>query len=226
MMEGYATYTGTKRNQKALRLAGWRWIVTPDTLTRYAWRRPKWDDGTPAPYALDNGAWGCFQRGEEWDEANFLRSLRSVGVGADWVVLPDIVGAGLRSLERSLAWLPRIEGQVLLPVQDGMEVSDIAPHIGGRVGVFVGGSTEWKLATMHQWCQLANRAGATAHVGRVNTVRRIRQCSVAGAHSFDGTSCTRFAVNVPILDAARRRCTLFYPRVRAGSGQVQGRQNG
>jgi hypothetical protein len=210
MLTAYATHTGTIRNQRALRLAGWRWLVTPDTLKWYGWKRPRWDDGTKAPYALDNGAWGCFQRQEPWDRSAFERSLSAVGTGADWVVLPDIVGGGLASLARSVAWLRRIDGRVLLPVQDGMTPADVKPHLGGRVGIFVGGSTQWKLDTMRTWGQLARDCGTLCHVGRVNTIRRIAIASASLAHSFDGTSCTRFAVTVAPLDAARRRHTLFY----------------
>jgi hypothetical protein len=92
----------------------------------------------------------------------------------------------------------------LLAVQDGMTDADIGCLIGPRVGVFVGGSTEWKEKTIGSWSRLSRERGAWCHVGRVNTHRRIEMCLDGGAHSFDGSSASRFAVNVPGLDRSRR----------------------
>jgi len=197
----YAAHTGTRRNLAALADAGWSLLLSPGKPKdrRFAW-------------ALDNGAWGAFQRGEAFDVAAFERHVSDHGDGAEFVVVPDIVAGGLASLAMSLDWLPRLAGVAhrrLLAVQDGMSAADIAPHLNPTVGVFVGGSTEWKLATMRAWGQLARRHGAYLHVGRVNTIRRIRLCQDAGADSFDGTSATRFACTLPKLDQARRQTNLF-----------------
>jgi hypothetical protein len=209
MMTAYATRTGTRRNLDVLQAAGWRLLITPDTLRATAMQQQRWTDGTVAPYALDNGAWGCFQRNEPWDSGRFRACVEAVGADADWIVLPDVVAGGLSSLALSLSWLAELAGRVLLPVQDGMSPADIRPHVGGRVGIFVGGTTSWKLATLNRWGQLARETGAWLHVGRVNTARRIGQCGDVGAHSFDGTSVTRFANTASLLDDARRRSTLF-----------------
>jgi len=53
--------------------------------------------------------------------------------------------------------------------------------------VFVGGSTEWKWATMPMWCGNFQRV----HVGRVNTYRLLWKCHDAGAESCDGTGWWR-----------------------------------
>ncbi len=208
-MQVYATHTGTKRNLNAMQSSGWRILLTPDTLARNGNCVPNWPDGRPVPYALDNGAWGCFQRGVPFDDVRFLRCVENVGEGADWIVLPDIVGEGDQSLARSISWLPRLPGRVLLPVQNGMTVAQVAPYIGGRVGIFVGGDTEWKLRTLPDWGRLARDKCAWLHVGRVNTIRRIAMTSSVGAHSVDGTSGTRFAKTIPVLEAACRRYSLF-----------------
>lgn len=209
MMASYATYTGTRRNRDALRAAGWRLLMTPDTLARNGNRAPVWTDGEPAPYALDNGAWGCFTRGVAWDAGRFRACVAAIGAAADWTVLPDIVAGGLASLALSVSWLEELPGRVLLPVQDGMAPDDVRSYIGGRVGLFVGGSTAWKLSTLRAWGRLARERQAWLHVGRVNTARRIGLCGDAGAHSFDGTSASRFACNVAKLQAARQRFTLY-----------------
>ena len=96
----------------------------------------------------------------------------------------------------------------LIAVQDGMVTGDIEHLLGPSVGVFVGGSTEWKIATLHEWARVARSAGAWCHVGRVNTVGRMNRCSTAGVSSIDGTSVTRFVCNLPKLDGARRQMSL------------------
>lgn len=163
------------------------------------------------PYALDNGAWGAHQRGEDFPAEPFTRTVKKLGAGADWVVAPDIVEGGLDSLRVSIGWLSWLRSRckrILIAVQDGMTEKDIRPLLSDRVGVFVGGSTDWKLQTLDTWCRLARDCGAWSHVGRVNTARRIRRCLAAGATSFDGTSASRYAVTCSKLDSARRQLVM------------------
>jgi hypothetical protein len=134
-----------------------------------------------------------------------------MGRDADWTTIPDIVAGGHASLEMSLRWMRRVLdecGRGLLAVQDGIVTDDVRHLIGDRVGIFVGGSTAWKVSTLAQWARLARERGAWCHVGRVNTARRIALCQSAGATSFDGTSVSRFAKSMPRLDAARRQLAL------------------
>lgn len=201
-MIAYASRTGTRRNLTALREHGWRLLVSATGV----WRTEGF------PYAIDNGAWTAFTQGRPFNEAAFVGLLRELGASADWTVLPDIVAGGHASLEMSLRWMRRVLDETpraLLAVQDGLVPGDVRAFVGPRVGVFVGGSTAWKLSTMSEWAALARDAGAWCHVGRVNTARRIRACTAAGATSFDGTSATRFATSVPMLDHARRQSDLF-----------------
>ena len=79
-MIGYASRTGTRRNLDALRRAGWRLMVS----ARGPLRPERFG------YALDNGAWTAFQRGEPFDVPAFDRAVALLGPGADWIVLPDI----------------------------------------------------------------------------------------------------------------------------------------
>jgi hypothetical protein len=201
-MQSYASRTGTQRNLQALRHAGWRLLVSAAGVLRH--------EGMP--YALDNGAWSAFTQGRPFDARAFWRALEQLGERADWVVIPDIVAGGLHSLEFSLQWLHRLRGlpaRQLIAVQDGMTPDDVREFLGPMVGIFVGGTTEFKEQTMHQWGTLARRRCCYLHVGRVNSVRRIRLCAAAGADSIDGTSATRFSKTVPRLDRARRQEDLF-----------------
>ncbi|MAH49035.1 hypothetical protein CMI37_24620 [Candidatus Pacearchaeota archaeon] len=205
----YASYTGTRRNKRALREHNWRMLMSPDTLNVSKGKMaPRWDDDTLAPYALDNGAWGCHQQGKPFDSDAFLWALDRIGAGADWVVAPDIVGGGLDSLSLTSTWLDRIDhALVLIAVQDGMEPEDVRPLLTSGRGLFLGGTTEWKLKTIAQWGNFARQVDCYFHVGRVNTARRIRMSQCAGAHSVDGTSVTKWACTIDLLsDTARQTC--------------------
>lgn len=200
----YASRTGTKRNLDALRAVGWRLLVSAKGVLR--------TEGFP--YALDNGAWTAFQKGQPFDELAFTTALAKLGRDADWTVLPDIVAGGLPSLEMSLRWMRTVLDSCergLLAVQDGMTTDDVRPFIGARVGIFVGGSTAWKERTMAGWGALARELGAWCHVGRVNTARRIRLCQAAGVTSFDGTSASKFADTVDLLNNAVRQLAFYMP---------------
>lgn len=195
-MISYASRTGTRRNLDALRGAGWRLMVSATGVHR--------TEGFP--YAIDNGAWTAFSQGEPWDRDAFERIVADLGAGADFIVAPDIVTGGIDSLRLSESWLPRLDGiasRRLVPVQDGMIAADVRPILSASVGVFVGGSTDWKLLTMGRWADLARECGSYCHVGRVNTAIRIRMCGRFGVDSFDGSSASRFAETLPELEAAR-----------------------
>ncbi len=190
-MTPYASRTGTKRNLAALREAGWRLLVSARGVLRH--------EGFT--YALDNGAWTAHQKGEPFDSLAFRVAVDRLGVGADWVVVPDRVGDKEATLQMMAEWMPwclqRCK-KVLVAVQDGMVIDDIRHLLGSRVGVAIGGSTEWKEQ------QLAVRAWSGPwhlHALRVNTCRRIRLCAHSGCDSFDGSSASRFASNVPMLTA-------------------------
>lgn len=195
----YATWTGTAANLAALHREGARLLTGPDQLDRRGL--------PPLAWAVDNGAWGCHQRGTAFDGDAFRRALERWGVGADWIAIPDIVAGGLASLDLSLSWLQEVAATgrpALIPVQDGMEADHVRPHLSSQVGIFVGGTTAWKLATVRAWGELAREVGCHLHMGRVNSEERIRIAIDAGCDSVDGTSLSRFSVNAPRLGEASR----------------------
>lgn len=206
-MIAYASRTGTKRNLAALRAAGWRIMVSAKGAHR--------TEGFP--YAIDNGAWSAFQSKEPFDDAAFLDVYHKLGSGADFVVLPDIVAGGVTSLIFSLNWRDVLAPlcPFMLAVQDGITVGDVNGLVGPELGIFVGGTSEFKEQTMPQWGVLARERGAYFHVGRVNTVRRIHLCEAAGADSFDGSGPSRYLKELAYLDVARKQRDLF-----RGGGRV------
>lgn len=195
---GYASRTGTRSTLALLRHAGWHLLVSAAGV----WRTEGF------PYALDNGAWTAYTTGAPWDAGRFDGLVDQLGASADWVVAPDVVAGGNASLRLTESWLPRLMTRVrrvLIAVQDGMSPADVAPLISqapDAIGVFLGGSTEWKLRELATWGRHAAEWGAYYHVGRVNTSQRIRACRQARANSFDGTSVIRFPVNLSRLHRA------------------------
>lgn len=196
----YASRTGTKRNLAGLRAMGWRLLVSAAGVQST-------EGFEDIGIGLDNGAWSVRATGDYPAplRRRFIRLVVAMGSLADWTVPPDIVAGGGASLTLSLRWMPwvlRHCRRALLAVQNGMTIDQVRPYLGTDVGVFVGGDTPWKLATMGQWADLAREKRTWCHIARVNTVRRIRKCALAGATSFDGSSASRFAVNQPRLGGA------------------------
>ena len=204
---GYASNTGSSRNLEALRLAGWRILLTPDKPTPRAGLR----------FAIDNGAWPAYQNKTAFPSKLFGALVERNGGQADFVVIPDVVAGGAASMRFSRYWMPRLKGLrlPLLAIQDGMTAAEVSEFLGEypQAGLFLGGSTEWKLRTMYSWGAVAAALGRYYHVGRVNSAKRIRLVHEAGAHSFDGTAATRYSVNVPRLQAARAQERLFTARI-------------
>jgi hypothetical protein len=163
------------------------------------------------PFVIDNGAWACHMAMQPWTEEPLLRLLERIGWGSancpQWAVLPDIVGGGEASLDRSIEWLNRHRNGVtgehtqwLLAVQDGMAVDQVRAAVEryNLAGIFVGGtagrdSPNWKWRTVHLWAELGLDLGVRVHVGRVNTIGRTQLCDQLGVSSIDGSSVSKFA---------------------------------
>lgn len=161
------------------------------------------------PYILDNGAWACSEAGKTWEPEPMLRLVERLGSDAGWLVLPDIVGGGERSLRFSLDFLAKHHRQLrkvpalALAVQDGMTPEFVRPvleqHDEIRV-IFVGGTAgpgtpEWKWKSLHEWAALGAEQDLRVHVGRVNSLRRAELCRELGVASIDGSSVSRYSVN-------------------------------
>lgn len=205
----YASRTGTRRNLDALRAHGWRLLVSRAGV----WRTEGFEN-----IAGDNGAWSDYQAGRPFDEDaydRFLEWVEAQACSVDWLVLPDIVAGGMESLALSLRYLNRcrsVAPLVLIAVQDGMTPDDLSPLVGPHVGIFLGGSTEWKIAKMIEWGEFCTERGIHYHVARVNTLKRMYVAIAAGADSVDGSSASRYAVTLPMLASGARHQDLFSPK--------------
>lgn len=196
---GYGGGTVCRRNLAALERWGWGVVLTPFNVRRL-----------PIRFMFDNGAWTDYVHKRPFSPERFHRAVHVLRDERerrpDFAVCPDLVARGLESLRFSISWRRDLPGDWpwYLAVQDGMAVADVEPELGPFGGVFVGGTSEWKLRTLPGWAALARRAGKALHVGRVNSLSRAFYAArVCGADSFDGTNWQRTWAGPQIERVAR-----------------------
>lgn len=137
------------------------------------------------PWAFDNGAYKDWTAKTQFNETKFLKSVEQAH-DADFIVVPDVVAGGLRSLEFSESWFPRLTGfRRYLALQDGMTPAHVGLLASKYDGLFLGGTLGWKLATLWEWKRASVAWGKPLHVGRVGTRRRAQLCRLVGVDSID-----------------------------------------
>jgi hypothetical protein len=142
-------------------------------------------------WGMDNGAFSGF------DPLSFRRRLaRDVHARERclFAVCPDVVGDARATLALFGQWRDEVAAAgypIAFVGQDGAESTDVPWD---RLDAwFVGGSTAWKLSLASaDLIGEARRRGKWCHVGRVNSLRRLRWCVEAGANSCDGSSMSMF----------------------------------
>lgn len=168
-------------------------------------------------WCADNG---CFGNGYPGDDGYiaFLERNREHAARCLFAVAPDIAPAGPmpESLRRSLPMLSRIRGagfRAALAAQNGAEHTGLPWD--EFDALFIGGDTPWKLgAGARMVIADARSHGKHVHMGRVNSLERLRYADYAGCHSADGTYLTFGPdVNLPHLlgwlRAVNDQCTLW-----------------
>jgi hypothetical protein len=148
-------------------------------------------------------------------EKVFLDTLDAsykAGLKLDFIVTPDIVCGGMKSLDFSLAWADgRLSScpNLALVVQDGMTVKDLDCSVMKRFShLFVGGSVAWKWETAAEWKLHAASYGMKCHIGQCGQLKYLNKAKNLSADSVDSTS---FVVNESwhILDEFNQGDTLF-----------------
>lgn len=176
-----------------------RYFANPSTPTvREAMQAGKLDSiETPKQgnRPVDGAAWcadnGCFGKGYPGDEAWFgwLTKNAHRAKSCTFAVAPDVVGDAEATWARSKPWLHRIRKlgyPAALVAQDGMEHMDIEWETFDVL--FIGGSTDWKLGPhARRITAEAKRRGKWVHMGRVNSLSRLRYAQAIGCDSADGT---------------------------------------
>lgn len=140
------------------------------------------------PWAADNA---CFNN--NWVESKWLAWLERHAPGADrclFAVCPDVVGDHAATLALWPTYAPQMHDmgyRVAFVAQDGCGPQD-GPW-DECDAVFIGGTTEYKLGdTAHAVGAEAVRRGKWLHMGRVNSLRRMKIARSMGCHSVDGTT--------------------------------------
>ena len=158
-----------------------------------------------AQWAMDNGVFG--NRYPYPGDDIYLKRISAFSPENCWfVTAPDVVCDAQGTLERSLPMLPRIRAAgfpVAFVAQDGAEDMDL-PWDEFDV-LFLGGGSlggnEWKEGPgAERLSREAVSRGKRVHMGRVNTLRRMRIAKDFGCATADGT-ILRFGPdkNLPIL---------------------------
>lgn len=143
---------------------------------------------------IPEGAWICadngvFGKGYPGDDAWWTWVQGLPRDRCRFVVAPDVVADAAATIERSTPWLPLIRALGLpaaFVAQDGQESLSV-PWDEFDV-LFVGGSTEWKMSRhARALVAEAKRLGKGTHMGRVNSLQRLRYADAIGCDSADGT---------------------------------------
>jgi hypothetical protein len=163
-------------------------IITPDSHRPELYDIPE----LGCYWVADNG---CFSRGESFSMFDYIEWLDSFTQGERdeclFATAPDVVGNWEATWERSEPVLEDIRAlgyPVAIVVQDGATVDELADKWDRFDAVFTGGSTEWKLGP--EAAAIAAEAearGKWVHMGRVNSLKRMRLAAESNHHSADGT---------------------------------------
>lgn len=165
------------------------------------------------PWALDNGAFRMWTAGEAYDWTMLERQLAALERVALqdpamlplFAVVPDRPAEGIDSLIASLEWIhewmrreelaPLFRAVVpfYLAVQDGMTPADLEgecwdcgePIVEHFAGIFLGGSSQWKVDTAAEWAEASREWRVRFHYGRAGTIAKMQQAHAIGADSID-----------------------------------------
>lgn len=140
-------------------------------------------------WAADNG---CFAQGDAFDPGAWLAwlaGLRQHRARCLFAVAPDVLGDHEATWARSVPYLPTIQQLGFRPAlvaQDGMPLR--ALDLAGYEALFIGGTDMFKLSEQaYALAAKAKRQGRWVHLGRVNSLRRLRAANLHGIDSADGT---------------------------------------
>ena len=146
------------------------------------------------PWALDNGAYTGF------DATLYERAAKRWVPMLDnclFITLPDRVGDAAATLDLFHAMKGRVRGwgyptsTLAFVAQDGLIRQQVPWDEIGTL--FIGGTTKFKMGPVAEAAvREAKHCGKRVHVGRVNTLRRVRHFTLMGVDSIDGSQFSMF----------------------------------
>lgn len=142
-------------------------------------------------WAVDND---CYSQGDNFDFNTWLIYLNRI---KDWpgdnkfVTVPDVVGNADATHKRWLEFAPemkKFDMPMAYVAQDGLkDLPDIDFD-----ALFIGGTTKFKMGQdVARLIKLAKANEKWVHVGRVNSLTRIKHFYLLGADSIDGSAWIR-----------------------------------
>jgi hypothetical protein len=151
--------------------------------------------------ALDNGAFTCYKKGYPFQESMFLGYIEKCFAEQftlDFIVIPDIVGGGLKSAEYSIEWIDgklKTAPSLAFVVQDGMTPENLEQYKLGNYNnithLFIGGTKEWKIKNLAVWAKYAKSLNIKSHAGQIGTLDRLILCHDIGIDSIDSQNFSR-----------------------------------
>lgn len=157
-----------------------------------------WDFLKKIPTALDNGAWSNWKKGYPVMKSIFMSTFEKCykkGLSLDFVVTPDIVCGGMKSLDYSMEWVNgELKGcpRLALVVQDGMIPKTVDhTYLANFTHLFVGGSVAWKWETAADWKLHAASHGLKFHIGQCGQLQYLNKARNLSADSVDSSSIVR-----------------------------------
>jgi hypothetical protein len=169
---------------------------------RYQWHIPEYSAG----WAADNG---CFADGPNFDAGNWLKwlivTVSRYTANCHFATAPDVVGDGAATLKRSrphFETIRKLGYPAALCGQEGTEKLRL-PWDDFDCLFLDGATTEWKIGpAAADLVGEAKARGKWAHMGRVNSAKRLRIARDMGCDSADGNFVGRAPTeNVPRLIA-------------------------
>lgn len=145
----------------------------------------------------------CFNGG--FDPSAWVRMLTKLlpyRKTCRFVVMPDIVGDAFRTKALWYQWFPMFQSYKLplaYVAQNGQGELDLPEHASV---LFIGGDDSFKLGDEGRICVAkAKERGMWVHMGRVNSLKRLRYAKSIGCDSVDGTYiCFGKDINTPKLN--------------------------
>lgn len=139
-------------------------------------------------WICDNGAFsGNFNPD---DFFSFLENLIPYQRNCHFIVSPDKYQNAKETNQMFKKYAPKIKSMgfpVAFVAQNGQEKLKL-PSPDQFDALFVGGSDSWKMSNSGETViKAAQQMGKSVHIGRVNSLKRIRFFSVLNVDSFDGT---------------------------------------
>jgi hypothetical protein len=172
----------------------------------------------PLPWACDNAA---FSRPD--DDRFWRLAIEAWGMNRHspplWVAVPDVVASHTQTLRLFGWWRDYWQselGQIPFPLAFVLQDGCIAAEVPWDeiAAVFVGGSTKFKLRHSEPLIREAQARKKLVHIGRVNTLQRLRFAYDVGADTVDGTAFSMFpSIKIPwavkYLQSLQKSRTLF-----------------